>query len=257
MWPQLSTLLDPFAWRISRRELRPLLGRTSIPAIIAATDEYQGRGQYRHISALHNREETSRLAGIVQLHRPNTIVEIGTCWGGTLFVWARSNPQVKLIVSMDLPGGEFGGGYVAAREKLYREFVSDRPGVQLELLRVNSHLESTLDRVRYLLNGRPIDFLFIDGDHTFDGVKRDFEMYSTLVAPGGLIAFHDIQTQGHGHQVMSYWKSIRANLHSEEIVDDPLSGEYGIGLIRTPQQLPLSAADPRGVPCVVNAHSAF
>jgi len=42
------------------------------------------------------------------------------------------------------------------------------------------------------LNGEPLDFLFIDGDHTYEGVKRDFEMYSPLVRNGGIIAFHDI-----------------------------------------------------------------
>jgi hypothetical protein len=34
--------------------------------------------------------------------------------------------------------------------------------------------------------------LFIDGDHTYEGVRRDFEMYSPLVRKGGIIAFHDI-----------------------------------------------------------------
>jgi hypothetical protein len=33
--------------------------------------------------------------------------------------------------------------------------------------------------------------LFIDGDHRYEGVRRDFEMYSPLVGAGGLIAFHD------------------------------------------------------------------
>jgi len=36
------------------------------------------------------------------------------------------------------------------------------------------------------------DFLFIDGDHTYEGVEGDFEMYSPLVRRGGIIAFHDI-----------------------------------------------------------------
>ena len=40
--------------------------------------------------------------------------------------------------------------------------------------------------------GEKLDFLFIDGDHSYDGVKADFEMYAPMVRPGGLIAFHDI-----------------------------------------------------------------
>jgi predicted O-methyltransferase YrrM len=37
-----------------------------------------------------------------------------------------------------------------------------------------------------------IDFLMIDGDHTYAGVKADFELYHKLVRKGGIIAFHDI-----------------------------------------------------------------
>lgn len=36
-----------------------------------------------------------------------------------------------------------------------------------------------------------IDFLFIDGDHSYEGVKTDFELYSTLLSDRGIIAIHD------------------------------------------------------------------
>lgn len=36
-----------------------------------------------------------------------------------------------------------------------------------------------------------IDFLFIDGDHSYEGVKSDFELYSNLLSPKGIIVLHD------------------------------------------------------------------
>ena len=39
--------------------------------------------------------------------------------------------------------------------------------------------------------GVAIRVLFIDADHSYEGVRRDFELWSPLVAPGGLIIFHD------------------------------------------------------------------
>ncbi len=36
-----------------------------------------------------------------------------------------------------------------------------------------------------------IDFLFIDGDHSYEGVKKDWELYSSLLKSGSLVAFHD------------------------------------------------------------------
>jgi predicted O-methyltransferase YrrM len=37
----------------------------------------------------------------------------------------------------------------------------------------------------------PIDLLFIDGDHSYDGVRRDWELFSPLVSAFGIVVFHD------------------------------------------------------------------
>lgn len=37
----------------------------------------------------------------------------------------------------------------------------------------------------------PIDLLFIDGDHSYDGVRRDWEAFSPFVRPSGVVVFHD------------------------------------------------------------------
>jgi predicted O-methyltransferase YrrM len=38
---------------------------------------------------------------------------------------------------------------------------------------------------------RPIDLLFIDGDHTEDGARRDWNEWNQFVIPGGIVIFHD------------------------------------------------------------------
>lgn len=35
------------------------------------------------------------------------------------------------------------------------------------------------------------DFIFIDGDHSYNGIKNDWELYSKKIVPGGIIALHD------------------------------------------------------------------
>ena len=45
-----------------------------------------------------------------------------------------------------------------------------------------------------------IDFLFIDGDHTYDGAKTDFLRYGSMVREGGVIAFHDLMAPKNGRQ---------------------------------------------------------
>jgi predicted O-methyltransferase YrrM len=43
------------------------------------------------------------------------------------------------------------------------------------------------------LAGR-VDFVFIDGDHSYDGLRGDWEGWSGLIAPGGFVALHDSQS---------------------------------------------------------------
>jgi len=140
-------------------------------------------------------------------------VEIGTARGGSLFVWSRSNPNAELIVSIERP---FRGGYDNRRAKLYTEFIVDGPRSRMALIRGNSHDEATLRQLREVLHDRLIDFLFIDGDHAYDGVRRDFEMYSPLVKPDGLIGFHDIANPKYPG-VPRFWEEVRLRHRHMEI----------------------------------------
>jgi len=54
---------------------------------------------------------------------------------------------------------------------------------------------------------KPIDILFIDGDHTYEGVKSDYEKYEPFVKQGGLIFMHDITHKHFG--VKNFWKEIK------------------------------------------------
>lgn len=176
------------------------------------------------------RSEISELASMVEECRPRTVLEIGTARGGTLFLWARlAHPEATLI-SIDLPGGEFGGGYPVWLSSLYRSFAL--PGQTIHLLRGDSHNIENSQQVRELLSGRGIEFLFIDGDHTYDGVKRDFETYSALLRKGGMVALHDI-AQPRGPvtcEVWRFWNEIRTGHHHREFIADGAQGWAGIGV---------------------------
>src|SRR5262245_53391504 len=102
----------------------------------------------------------------------------------------------------------------------------------------DSHSESTLRRVVALLGDRAIDFLFIDGDHSRDGVWQDFNTYSRLVPPGGLIAFHDISQNPAG--LDKGRGALLAEFSAEhETQERVVSGDagFGIGVYRVPESL--------------------
>ena len=47
------------------------------------------------------------------------------------------------------------------------------------------------------LQGRKVITLMIDGDHSYEGVKKDWELYSPLVVPGGYVIFDDYKMMFH------------------------------------------------------------
>lgn len=42
-----------------------------------------------------------------------------------------------------------------------------------------------------------IDYLHIDGDHSYEGVKKDFDLYSTIMSDNGIITIHDTDQTYH------------------------------------------------------------
>jgi predicted O-methyltransferase YrrM len=174
-------------------------------------------------------EEIVPLLEDVKSLNPQTVIEIGTHRGGTLYLWARLARPDAILVSIDLPGGKFGGGYSPFRAPIYHRFAQKRQ--KLHLMRANSHSESTLEETKRLLSGRPIDLLFIDGDHSYEGVKKDWEMYAPLVRPGGLIVFHDVARSYGDTQVKAFWDTIKTSYDFREYMAHP-EGLYGIGVLQ-------------------------
>jgi predicted O-methyltransferase YrrM len=128
-----------------------------------------------------------------------------------------------------LPSGQ-NDSYPAWRERLYRGFARDRQ--RLEIVRDNSHDTRTMERIRQLLGGRRLDLLFIDGDHSYQGAKTDFELYSPLVSPEGVVAFHDIAPGPSSGGVPQLWQELKQTRLATEFVADWKQGGFGIGMIQ-------------------------
>jgi cephalosporin hydroxylase len=195
------------------------------------------------ITSWQKKVEIVSLLRFLEQSPPKRIAEIGTATGGTLFMLTQVAAPDATIVSVDLPGGKLGGAsssvrnrYPHWRARLYRGF--GRDGQSVHIIQADSHDPSTVEKVRRRLPEGELDFLLIDGDHSYEGVCRDFELYSTLAADGGLVAFHDIVPShpgGHGDpgDVPAFWSEVRNHRPVEaEFVEDPQWGSCGIGVIR-------------------------
>lgn len=216
-------------------QLRDLEGKLpSARSRFAVPFVYRGSGHFRKLEPRQNAHEIERLYEMVLALRPRRVLEIGTARGGTLYLWAQAAADDAVIVSVDLPGGDFGGAYPRCRVPFYRAFA--RSGQTMHLLRADSHQPQTREQVRGLLNNEPLDFLFIDGDHTYEGVRADFVQYAPLVRPGGLAAMHDIlpREEGSSIQVHRLWAEIRERYTASELVGPEDTRRIGIGVINVP-----------------------
>jgi len=163
--------------------------------------------------------------------RVRRILEIGTAQGGTTLLLARAIPTTDWLVTVDL----------RPRHRRTLRFLAG-DGRVVHSLGGSSRAPAVRHRIATLAAGEPLDLLFIDGDHSYEGARADYECYVPLVRPGGLIAWHDIvpaaetgaPTAGHRWVggVPRLWQEVKNDgARCWEFVQDWQQQGFGIGVI--------------------------
>jgi len=160
------------------------------------------------------------------------VTEIGTGGGGTTYLLCKVAHADATIITLDVDMPPW-------RKRLLESYAL--AGQTVVAVKADSHREDTVARITEFLHGNELDFLFIDGDHSYDGVKQDFFNYSPLVRKGGWIAFHDIvpdyrtrygiHTNCYAGGVPQFWSKITEDYANFEIIDDPRQDSCGVGIL--------------------------
>jgi predicted O-methyltransferase YrrM len=164
--------------------------------------------------------------------KPKVILEIGTARGNTLFLFSNIAHEIGTLISVDL--------YQTIEAKVLFKYIK-KEKQKIFLIQGDSHNIKTLRKIKEILKDNSVDFLFIDGDHSYEGVKKNFEMYSPLVRKGGIIAFHDIipdyytrygiKTDSRAGEIYKFWNELKEKYEHLEIVKDRNQDGYGIGVL--------------------------
>lgn len=179
--------------------------------------------------AQQKRTELAQLLEFLSQFKLKNILELGVYKGGTLKAWLSIAERDAYAIGIDLPNGNYGGGFTP-NESLWikRSVISYEQKV--ELLAEDTHKTSTVDKVKAFFNEQQIDFLFIDADHTYNGARTDFEMYSPLVRKGGVIAMHDIvkHTYYPEVEVYKFWEELKIKYKNvKEFIDLDYPTDHG------------------------------
>jgi predicted O-methyltransferase YrrM len=206
--------------RLLRRELS---AATTIAGSLDVVYEFR----YGRISVVPTqiRSEIARLLEFLTPLRPRAVLEIGTGLGGTFILFGAVASDDARLVTLDLPIGP-------PRGALLRSAARQRQ--KMLVLRADSHDQATIERVARAVPA--LDLLFIDGDHSYEGVRKDYLSYERLVRPGGVIGFHDIMPgpEEAVGGVPSFWQELKPDHESYEFVAQQDQEGFGIGVITKP-----------------------
>lgn len=173
----------------------------------------------RYKNMLQKPNEIEALCSFLADKKIKTIIEIGVERGGTTILWANLVGKKGKVFAIDLYSVQ--PVYRGEKPKEITEIVGD------------SHSLGVVQVLQNHLGNERVDLLFIDGDHSYEGARADYEDYKPFVKSGGWIVFHDIVNQ----PVANLWQELKKqDVFSLEIIDQThydtdWEGWGGIGVL--------------------------
>lgn len=131
--------------------------------------------------------------------KPQKILEIGVHRGYSAETWRTAFPNCEVVgVECDVSHIDYSA---------------------FRLINGRSTHSGVIEQVRKM---GPYQFLFIDGDHTYEGTKLDWINYSPMVVPAGIVALHDtarIGEQWKGNvETHQLFEELKRSHHSAEFI---------------------------------------
>ena len=187
----------------------------------------------KKFSLVQKRSEILRFVEIVSHLKPKIICDIGSSGGGTIRLFSHYAHQQARILSVDVNN-------TPIRQRAFPHLIG--PDQQITVLQGSSYAPQTIEFLKNWLKQEPIDLLFIDGDHSYEGVSQDYRLYAPYVRKGGIIGLHDIvpdfktrfgqETPSYVGEVPKFWQQLKQeNLKTQEFIEDPDQDGFGIGVV--------------------------
>ncbi|HRZ84727.1 MAG TPA: class I SAM-dependent methyltransferase [Candidatus Dojkabacteria bacterium] len=173
---------------------------------------------------------------LVRNTKPKVIVELGTHKGNSLFSMAQAIKDSKLntkLYGIDTWEGDPQAGYYG--EDIYKEFlkISKKYYKDVNIIPLKMLFDNALKEFK----DNSIDILHIDGLHTYEAVKHDFDTWLPKVKKDtGIIMFHDVCETKDDFGVYKLWDELKKRYKNTITFEH----YHGLGVIFLNQDLELS-----------------
>jgi predicted O-methyltransferase YrrM len=166
------------------------------------------------------REHAPFARWLVRRILPCTIVDLGVDFGFSTFTFATTG--IGFVFGVDAFEGDAHAGARDTEREVRQKLM------ELELTNC-AIVRGRFDEVAASWT-TPIDILHIDGYHSFDAAKNDYDTWTRFLKPKGVVLMHDTCVEGHGYEVGKFFNTI-------DLPKVNFGHCYGLGVVSQDEKL--------------------
>lgn len=187
------------------------------PASLQLIPQYQARSSWwEHVPIAH---------WLIEILQPQVVVELGTHYGVSFFAFCEAAKVLSpksFIYAVDTWEGDPQAGFYG--DHVYSKVSSHQHKHHPQQSRL---IRSTFDAAACHFADKSIDVIHVDGLHTYEAVKHDFDTWLPKLKEGGTLIFHDWNVRERDFGVWKLWQEIKS---SEDFQCFEIPNGHGLAL---------------------------